>query len=205
MASMRYARLAGYLLVFLISAGLIGYGWLARELDLAQQASRRGDLAAAIDNYTRAERPLHQIPWLAQILPEEHKQASLNQVAILYHQQKNADALAKLEEIPAYAPALVESADYLFWMGNVLFRQALEVKDPETSVKTLRSAMSEYQRGLAAQPDDWDLKFNYELLRSMLAQPDRDRKSQEQKVKSIIDKMRPADPSQKQMAPEKRG
>jgi hypothetical protein len=129
----------------------------------------------------------------------------LNQVAILYSQRKNGDALAKLEQLPSDAPELVESADYLFWMGNVLFRQALESKDPETSVKTLTSAMSEYQRGLAAQPDDWDLKFNYELLRSMLAQPDRDKKAQEQKVKSIIDKMRPTDPTQKQMAPEKRG
>jgi hypothetical protein len=39
----------------------------------------------------------------------------------------------------------------------------------------------------------------------MLAKPDRDGKAQEQKVKSIIDKMRPTEPSQKQMAPEKRG
>lgn len=200
-----YARLAGYVLLFLISAGLIGYGWLNFELDRAHKAFSQGDLAGAMETYARAERPLHQLPWLTQILPEEHKQASLNQVAILYSQQKNADALAKLEEIPADAPALLESADYFFWMGNLLFRQALESKDPETSVKTLRSALSEYQRGLAAEPDDWDLKFNYELLRNMLAQPDRDRKAQEQKVKSIIDKMRPSDPTQKQMAPEKRG
>jgi hypothetical protein len=202
---MNYARFSGYLVIFLISAGLIGYGWLTRELDLAQQASSRGDLGTAMESYARAARPLQEVPWLAEILPEEHKQASLNQVAILYRQQKTSDALTKLQEIPADAPPLAESADYLFWMGNVLFRQALEIKDPETSVKTLRSAMSEYQRGLAARPDDWDLKFNYELLRSMLAQPDRDRKSQEQKVKSIIDKMRPTDPSQKQMTPEKRG
>jgi hypothetical protein len=65
--------------------------------------------------------------------------------------------------------------------------------------------MSEYQRGLAAQPGDWDLKFNYELVRGILAQPERDRKAQEQKVKSIIDKMRPHEPSQQQVAPEKRG
>jgi tetratricopeptide (TPR) repeat protein len=190
-----YARLSGYVIVFLISAGLVGYGWLTRELDRAHQAFSRGDLNGAMETYA----------WLPQILPDEHKQASLNQVAILYRQQKNSEALAKLQEIPAYAPELVESADYLFWMGNVLFRQASESKDPETAAKTLRSAMSEYQRGLAAQPDDWDLKFNYELLRSTLAQPDRDRKSQEQKVKSVIDKMRPTDPSQKQLAPEKRG
>ena len=202
---MSYVRFTGYFFVFLISAALMSYAWLTRELDLAQQASSQGDLATAMESYARAERPLQQIPWLAQLLSEEHKQATLNQVAILYRQQKNEDALAKLEEIPTYAPALAESPDYLFWMGNVLFRQAAETKDPETSVKTLRSAMSEYQRGLAARPEDWDLKFNYELLRSMLVQPDRDRKSQEQKVKSIIEKMRPADPAQKQMAPEKRG
>ncbi len=202
---MNYAKLAGYVVVFLISAALLGYGWLARELERAQRAFSRGDLTGAMEIYGRVEQPLREIPWLAQILPEEHKQASLNQVAILYSQQQNAGALAKLEEIPAYAPALVESADYFFWMGNVLFRQALESKDPETSAKILRSAISEYQRGLAAEPDDWDLKFNYELLRSKLAQPDRDRKAQEQKVKSLIDTMRPTDPSQKQLAPEKRG
>ena len=90
-------------------------------------------------------------------------------------------------------------------MGNVLFRQAIESKDGETATNSLKAALSEYQRGLAQQPDDWDLKFNYELVRNILAQPDRDRKSQEQKVKSIMDKMRPQDPSQQQMAPEKRG
>jgi hypothetical protein len=205
MARTNIARIGGYLFIFLISAGLIGYGWLARELDRAHRALSRGDLNGAMEAYARAERPLHEVPWLAEMLPEEHKQATLNQVAILYRQQRNSDALAKLEEIPAYTPALAESADYLFWMGNVLFRQALESKDPETSAKNLKTAMSDYQRGLAAQPDDWDLKFNYELLRSTLAQPDRDKKSQEQKVKSIIDKMRPTDPAQKQLAPEKRG
>jgi len=205
MPRMSSARLAGYVLVFLISAGSIGYGWLTFELDRAQKAFSQGDLAGAMETYARVERPLRQIPWLPQIFAEEHKQASLNQVAILYSQRDNAGALAKLEELPAYAPALGESADYSFWMGNLLVREAVEGHDAETTVKTLRSALSEYQRGLAAQPDDWDLRFNYELLRSMLAKPDRDGKAQEQKVKSIIDKMRPTEPSQKQMAPEKRG
>jgi hypothetical protein len=81
----------------------------------------------------------------------------------------------------------------------------LESKDPETVANALKSAMSEYQRGLAAQPDDWDLKFNFELVRNILAQPGRDRKAQEQKIKSIIDKMRPQDPSRQQVAPEKLG
>ena len=202
---MNSAKLAGYVLVFVISAGLIAYGCVMFELDRAQTAVAQGDMAGAMETYARVERPLNMLPWLTQILPAEHKQASLNQVAILYSQRKIADALAKLEQLPIDAPALVESADYSFWMGNVLFRQAVESQDAETATNSLKAALSEYQRGLAQQPDDWDLKFNYELVRNILAQPDRDRKSQEQKVKSIMDKMRPQDPSQQQMAPEKRG
>jgi len=205
MSQINYPRLAGYLLVFLISAGLMGYGWLTFELDRGQKALAKGDLAGAMEAYARAERPFQELPWLAQLLPEEHKQASLNQVAILYRQRRNSEASAKLEQIPAQSAALVEDGDYLFWTGTVLLREATETKDPEASGKALKAALSEYQRGLAAQPDDWDLKFNYELLRSMLGQPDRNRKAQEQKVKSIIDKMRPTDPAQKQAPPEKRG
>jgi hypothetical protein len=202
---MNSAKLAGYFLIFVISAALIGFGWLTRELDQAERAFSQGDLAGAMSRYARAERPFEYVPLLTDILPEEHREASLNQVAILYNERKSAEALAKLEQLPAYAPGLVESADYNFWMGTVLFRQATESKDPEAISTALKSAMSEYQRGLAAQPDDWDLKFNYELVRNILAQPERDRKAQERKVKSIIDKMRPQDPSQQQVAPEKRG
>jgi hypothetical protein len=205
MSRINYGRLAGYLLVLLVSAALIGYGWLMLELDRAQKAFSQGDLDGALEIYARVERPFQELPWLAQVFADEHKQATLNQVAILYSQRRNADAVAKLEQIPGQAPALVESGEYLFWVGNLSFREALESKDAETSVKALKAAASEYQRGLAAQPDDWDLKFNYELLRKMLAQPGRDGKAQEQKIKSIIDKMRPAEPSQKQIAPEKRG
>jgi tetratricopeptide (TPR) repeat protein len=192
-------------LVALISLALLAYAGLTFELERAQTAFEQGDLPRALTIYSRVEGPFEKVPWLSQILAEEHKQASLNQVAILYGQRKNAEALAKLEQLPAYAPTLGASADYGFWMGNVLFRQALESGDPETITTSLKSAMAEYQRGLATQPDDWDLKFNYELVRSILAQPERDRKAQEQKVKSIIDKMRPQEPSRQQVAPEKRG
>jgi hypothetical protein len=195
----------GCTVVFLISLGLLAYGWLTLELERAQRAFAQGDLAGAMAIYSRVEAPFQSLPWLTQILAEEHKQVGLNQVAILYGQRKNADALTKLEQLPANAPELVESGDYSYWMGNVLFRQAVESNDPETAMNALKAAMSEYQRGLAAQPDDWDLKFNYELVRNVLAQPDRDRKAQEQKVKSLIEKMRRQDPSQQQMAPEKRG
>ena len=201
----RYVTTTGYLIVFLISAGLIAYGWLMLQFDHAQKALHQGDSARAMEVYARAEAPFQKIPWLADLFKDEYKHLSFNQVSILYSQRRNQEALAKLEQLPAHAPVLVESSDYSFWMGNLLFRQAAESKDPETSVNALKTALSEYQRGLVSQPDDWDLKFNYELVRKIFSQQDRDRKKQEQKVKSIMEKMRPQDPSRQELAPEKRG
>ena len=184
----KYLVTAGYLLLLLFSLGLLGYGWMMRQFETAQNAFHQGDIAGAIESYRRAEMPFQKLPWLANLFSEEYTQVNLNQVAILYGQKQNQEALEKLEQMPTHLPALAESGDYGFWMGNLLFRQATESKNPETSLNALKAAMSEYQKGLAAKPDDWDLKFDYELVRSIFAQQDRNKEKQQQ-----------------QMAPEKRG
>jgi len=201
----KYLVTAGYLFLLMLSMGLLGYGWMMRQFETAQNALHQGDGAVALELYRRADVPFQVLPLLAKLFKEEYKQVNLNQVAILYSQKQNQEALEKLEQLPTHLPVLAESGDYAFWMGNLLFRQATESKIPETSLNALKAALSEYQKGLAAKPDDWDLKFDYELVRSIFAKQDRNQEQQQQKVKSIIDKMRPQDPSQQKMAPEKRG
>lgn len=201
----KYFVTAGYLFLLLLSVGLLGYGWMMRQFESAQNAFHQGDIAGALESYGRAEMPFQKLPWLAKVFKEEYTQVNFNQVAILYNQRQNQEALEKLEQLPAQLPALAESGDYSFWMGNLLFRQATESKNSEASFNALKAALSEYQKGLAAKPDDWDLKFDYELVRSIFAKQDRSQEKQEQKVKSIIDKMRPQEPTQQQLAPEKRG
>jgi tetratricopeptide (TPR) repeat protein len=201
----KYVLTAGYLLLFLFSLGLLGYGWVMRQFEVAQVAFHHGDGGAALEAYRKAELPFEKVPYLANVFKQEYAQLSFNQVTVLYNQKSNQEALEKLEQLPAQLPTLAESADYSYWMGNLLFRQATESKDPEAALNALKSALSEYQKGLAAKPDDWDLKYDYELVRSIFAKQGGDRQKQEQKVKSLIDKMRPQDPTQQQLAPEKRG
>jgi len=201
----KYLIAAGYLLFLLLSLGLLGYGWMMRQFETAQNAFQQGDSAAALESYRRAEMPFQKLPGLARLFKEEYSQVNFNQVAILYQQKQNQEAVEKLEQLPAYLPELAEGSDYSFWMGNLLFRQAIESKNPEASLNALKGALSEYQKGLAAKPDDWDLKFDYELVRAVFAKQDRSQEKQQQKVKTLIEKMRPQDPSQQQMAPEKRG
>ena len=201
----KYLIAAGYLLFLLLSLGLLSYGWMIWQFEAAQNAFQQGDSAAALESYRRAEMPFQKFPGMARLFKEEYAQVNFNQIAILYQQKQNQEAVEKLEQLPAYLPDLAESGDYSFWMGNLLFRQAIESKNPEASLNALKGALSEYQKGLAAKPDDWDLKFDYELVRAVFAKQDRSQEKQQQKVKTLIEKMRPQDPSQQQMAPEKRG
>lgn len=200
-----YAKTLGYILLLIISMTLIGYGWMMRQFERAQNAYRQGDSERALELYGKVENRFQQLPWLSAVFKEEYEHMNLNEVAILYNQRKYQEALAKLEALPADASSMAENSEYSFWMGNLLFRQAVESKNPETSVNSLKAALSEYQKGLVAQPDDWDLKFNYELVRHIFSQKDQSRQQQEQKVKTLIEKMRPQEPSRQELAPEKRG
>jgi hypothetical protein len=195
-----------YFLIFIVSAGLIGYGWLVLQVEQAQKAQQRGDGDTASNLYTRAETPFYFVPWLGRLLKREYKNVAFSQITILYEQNRTEEAFKKLEQISTTAPALTESGEYSFWTGNLLFRQALQTKDPEAAVNAAKSALSEFQKGLAAQPEDWDLKYNYELVSTVFLQKERSQKKEEQKVKSLLDKMRPTnEPSREDMAPEKRG
>ena len=193
-----------YFVIFIVSVGLIGYGWLILQTQAAQTAHQQGDIQGATQIYGRAEKVFYFIPWLSRILPEEYKDVILRQVAILYEQNRSDEAFEKLEQISITAPSLTESGEYSFWTGNLLLRRALQTKDPETSVNAAKAALSEYQKGLAAQPDDWDLKYNFELVSQLFQKGDKSK--DEQKVKSLVDKMRQQnEPSREELAPEKRG
>jgi hypothetical protein len=90
-------------------------------------------------------------------------------------------------------------------MGNLLFRRAVASQDGEEALGYLKSSLAEYQRGLAAAPADWDLKYNYEVIRQIFSQKEQDSRREGEKVKSILDKMRPTQDKKQQIAPEKLG
>ncbi len=72
-------------------------------------------------------------------------------------------------------------------------------------MNSLKEAAAAYRRGLEVEPDDWDLKYNYEMVQSILSQKGRGR-GQQKKVKSILRKMRQLKkPAEKELPPEKRG
>ena len=193
-------------LVFVLSVGSITYAWWLYQIESGNRAARKGEHLAAAEIYHIAEAPFRRLPWLAHLLRDDYQRLTFNQVRLLYTNGQDEEVLEKLEEGLRRAPFLAESAEYSFWLGNVFLRRAVQTRDPEEKLKALQASVEEYEKGLMAWPEDWDLKYNYELVKYILVQRGQEKKEAGEKVKSILDKMRPTiDKSREALPPERRG
>lgn len=193
-------------LVFVLSTALLSYAWWVFQIEKGTRALLSGDGQKAAELYREAEAPFVRFPWLAYAVQDDYAKLFFNQIKLLYTGGENHPLLEKLENGGKRFPFLLQRGEYFFWVGNALLRVAAQSQDAETSAQALNIALEEFQRGLVTDPDDWDLKYNYELVRRTLSQKGQSREEEQEKVQSILDKMRPATPPQKQeLPPEKRG
>jgi tetratricopeptide (TPR) repeat protein len=197
---------SGFLIVvFLCSAGLIGYSWMVFQMSRGVAAVRQGELEKAAAIFELAETPFRTTPWLARVLENDYNRLIFDQVNVLFGQGDQEIIFDKFEEAVKNSPTIRDQGNFAFWTGNLLFRRAVASQDGEEALGYLKSSLAEYQRGLAVAPEDWDLKYNYEVVRQILAQKGQEGKKEGEKVKSILDKMRPAQEKKQELAPEKLG
>ena len=71
----------------------------------------------------------------------------------------------------------------------------------------LYAAGDHYRKALERAPDDWDLKYNFELVQYVLRQQELDRQKEEARIKSILERIRTiTEPGEREPPPpEKRG
>lgn len=193
-------------LLFTFSAGLIAYAFWLFQIDKGNRAYSSGNLTRASELYESAARPIATAPWLGYALANDFENLLFNHVAAHYRMGQFAEAAEKLQQAAEQAPFVSQSGEYSFWLGNLLFRNAVASKNPEEFLKQLKAALDEYERGLRAAPDHWDLKHNYEMTRKILFQKGQTPQTSQEKLKSLLDTMRPAtDPAKQELPPEKRG
>jgi tetratricopeptide (TPR) repeat protein len=191
--------------VALISLLFIGYGIWLLQLERGARAVERGDLEAAGEFYASAETPLRSL--LGRAFPDHYARAVFPQIALLYRRGKTDEAIGKLERAAVVSPSLTERPEYSFWSGNVLLRRALDNTDPEIIVKNLYAAGGHFRKALEGAPDDWDIKYNFELVQYILAEQEREKEKEEARMKSILERIRTVtEPAEKEPPPpEKRG
>ena len=191
--------------VSLLSLLLLGYGVWLLQLERGARAVARGELDAATDFYASAEQPFRSV--LARFFPDHYSRVVFPQIALLYNRGKTSEAIGMLERVTARAPSLAERPEFAFWSGNILLRRALENTDSEIIIKNLYAAAAHYRKALESAPDDWDIKYNYELVQYILAEQEREKEKEQSKMKSILERIRTiTEPAPKEPPPpEKQG
>jgi hypothetical protein len=145
------------ILVFLCSAGLIGYSWLWFQISRGIAAARHGELETAAGFFELAETPFRTVPWLSRILRDDYEKLTFDQVNVLFAQGEPEVIFDRFEEAVRSSPTIKDQGEFSFWMGNLLFRRAVASQDGEEALGYLKSALAEYQgigrraRGLGPQ------------------------------------------------------
>jgi tetratricopeptide (TPR) repeat protein len=204
----KFALIATAFAVLIVSLLLLGYANWLRGIAAGNQALASGDTATARQAYDTATRRISFLP--GKLLPAGYRELIFNRARALYAEDRG-DALTRfLESEAAITPQLADDAEYHFWLGNVQFRKAVTQKEKQQAQSGLQAAAESFRRALAASPDNWDIKYNYELSARLLESLRKDKNDDLQKLKPGQMKLLREDGEKKQeqhrqLAPEKRG
>ena len=182
-----------------LAAVIIGgaFLWLASwlsPLSAADVAVSDGRLSDGLNAFRTAESRLTRIPALQQLAPRLLGSVQANQVRLLYQMQRYDEAIEKASDSASVAGTH-------FWSGCALFARASAEERAESRLEWFERAEGEFRSAVAANPDDWDSKFNYELTRALLnrlrEQPDTPRRL-------LFELIRPQSPRSGGTAPARR-
>jgi hypothetical protein len=143
-------------LALIAGAALLLYARWTEPQVQAAAAAAAGDSTRALLNFQSSTTRFKDMPVTQQMLPRDFARATYNELALLY-QSGNYDAV--LEAADA-APA---GAFPHFWAGCALFAKGELEEKAEERLAWLNRAKDTFKLALAANPDDWDTKYNYEL------------------------------------------
>ena len=140
----------------LAGIALLGYARWSTPLLQAQTAADTGDSAAALAGYQVSATRFTDMPVAQQILPRDFSRAAHNQLALLYRAGDYDGVIEAAETAPP------DAAPH-FWVGCALFAKSEQADKAEARLEWISRAKDAFKQALAAAPNDWDTKYNYEL------------------------------------------
>ena len=109
------------LLVFLCSAGLIGYSWLVFQISRGVTAARHGELQTARASFELAETPFRTVPWLSRILKGDYEKLTFDQANVLFAQGEPEVIFDRFEEAVRSSPGDQRSGRLFLLDGRSAF------------------------------------------------------------------------------------
>jgi tetratricopeptide (TPR) repeat protein len=162
-------------------AGLAAVSAWTRPLAEADAAVRAGKLDVALERYKASEARFDKLPVAKQLMPAAYESTIANQLWLQYRLERYDSLLDQASTSPAIAPAH-------FWSGCALFKKGEAEKESEARLGWLGRASDEFRKALEQSPEDWDVKYNYELTEKLLAEL---RKQPKTPPKQLLQLLRP--------------
>jgi hypothetical protein len=187
------------IVALIAGTALVVYGRWSKPLVDAADAIGAREPERALGAYAVSAARFRRLPSAQQLFARDFALLTHNRLALLY-QRGEYDALIEAADA---APA---DAAAHFWVGCALFARSRQAQTRESQLEWLGRAEDEFKLALTDAPDDWDTKYNYEVVARLAAalrnQPKAGRQMQSAPT-SLMQLLRPQ-PTQRQQRPVKK-
>jgi tetratricopeptide (TPR) repeat protein len=188
-----WKMLAGMALLIVTLIGL-GYGSVLRNMDLAGEEYRQGDLQSALKRYEMVDERLRSVGALRLIPMKDRRNLTLNQARLLYADGRYDDAQERLDrESELSSGSANNDGRFLLLKGEIAFRKAVKSRrgaakpDQRVLEDALHAAEDLLRESLRLSPNDWDAKYNFEYVNYVRSLMNQD---QQGKIKILMENVR---------------
>ena len=162
MPSARHAASVVAILMVLAGGAALAYARWTAPIAEGDRAIADGQLDRALAAYARAEARFDRVAPAKQLFASDYQRVVENELWALYRLGRYDDAIEKADRSPdGAAPHL--------WSGCAFFEKALGEEKPEARLGWMSRAEEELRRAVTATPDDWDTKYDFELVTRLAA------------------------------------
>jgi tetratricopeptide (TPR) repeat protein len=162
----RLARSAGAIamvLVFVGGCAMVAYAQWSRPAGDGDAAVAGGRYEEALARYLDAEARFDRIAAAKELFDDDYQHVMASELWILHRLHRYDDVLDKAQRAP-------ESAQPHFWSGCAYFEKARAEEKPDARLAWLARAEEEFRRAVEDAPDDWDTKYDFELVSKLAAE-----------------------------------
>jgi tetratricopeptide (TPR) repeat protein len=159
----RSAAAAAMVVMLLAGSAAVAYAAWMRPAADGDAALADGRYEQALASYAAAETRFDRLAAAKEVFAGDYGHVMANRLWILHRLERYDDAVDAAQRAP-------ENAAPHFWSGCAFFEKARAEEKPDMRLGWLTRAEEEFRRAVEAAPDDWDTKYDFELVTKLAAQ-----------------------------------
>jgi tetratricopeptide (TPR) repeat protein len=159
----RSAGAAATVLALVAGSSALAYARWTRPSADGDAALADGRYEEALASYARAETRFDRLAAAKEFFAADYSHVMANQLWLLYRLQRYDETIDKAQRAP-------EGALPHFWSGCAFFEKARAEEKSEPRLAWLARAEEELRHAVEAAPDDWDTKFDFEMVMRLAAE-----------------------------------